>query len=108
MAPFVVALLHSCNTVSLCSFCVKCHLSIDMPPPCHAPQYDCEGQSMYYITKSATLFMAIITFPKSWVLGETDTGTMYETHAFWSDDKLQDVYFVDVAYKKLLQNLRSR
>ena len=64
---------------------------------------------MYYLTKSATLFMAIITFPKSWILGrETDIGTMYETHAFWSDDKLQDVYFVDVAYKKLLQNLRSR
>lgn len=65
---------------------------------------------MYYITKSATLFMVIITFPKAWILGQEAAvaGTMYETHAFWSDDKLQDVYFVDVAYKKLLHNLRSR
>ena len=61
-------------------------------------QYDHEVQSMYYITKSCTLFIVILCFPKAW-MSPDEEGVTYETHAFWSNDKLQDAVFVDIAYR---------
>jgi hypothetical protein len=53
--------------------------------------------------------MVIVTIPKEWVPGREDSEKpVTETHAFWSDDKVQDNYFVDVCYRKLLGNLRGR